>query len=119
MEQQDQTLGSHTSDKEDEDFHTPVDVEAKLAEAQSEEDEMEFGVRARRKNSDQGSRSSVESRSSCPPLRVRLSQYSRNSHIKSDDKKKRTRTYQKSTNGTLRKKVSLWSSFSDEIQRVS
>lgn len=119
MEQEDQAERSHTRDEEHEDFQIQVGEEAKLAEAQSEEDEVGLRViKARWKDSCQGSRSSGESRNSCPRLQVRLSQYeniplySQNSHIRGEGKKKRPRTYQKSTNGKLRKKASLRCSFS-------
>lgn len=119
MEQEDQAERSHTRDEEHEDFQIQVGEEAKLTEAQSEEDEVGLRViKARWKDSCQGSRSSGESRNSCPRLQVRLSQYeniplySQNSHIRGEGKKKRPRTYQKSTNGKLRKKASLRCSFS-------
>lgn len=119
MEQEDQAERSHTRDEEHEDFQIQVGEEAKLAEAQSEEDEVGLRViKARWKDSCQGSRSSGESRNSCPRLQVRLSQYeniplySQNSHIRGEGKKKRPRTYQKSTYGKLRKKASLRCSFS-------
>lgn len=118
LEQADHTTRRHTRDddedeeEEDGDCQVPVEVEAQPAEVQSEEDGVVFGVmRPRRKSSCQGSRSSGGSSASFPPLRVRPSLYEK-SHISSKGKKKRARTYQKSTNGTLRKKVSLWCSFS-------
>lgn len=115
LEQEDQGRQSHTRDEEHKDFQIPVGVEAELAVTQSEneEDEGEFRVmRARRLHSYQESSSSGESHSNrCPPLQVRLSQYEdipqhpQNAHTNSEGKKKRSRTYQKSTNGKLRKKA--------------
>lgn len=117
-EEADQTLRSHASD---EDFLVPVEVEAEPAEAQSEEDDVGFRVmRARRKTSRHGSRSSGESRNSCPPLQMGLSQHEdtpvqcHDSHAGSG--KKRARTHQKSTSRTLRKSVSLCCSFSMRSQ---
>lgn len=120
LEHADHTIRRHTRDdegdddeeEEDGDCQVPVEVGAQPAEVQSEEDGVVLGVmRPRRKSSCQGSRSSGESSASFPPLRVRPSPYE-SSHISSEGKKKRDRTYQKSTNGKLRKKVSLWCSFS-------
>lgn len=118
LEQAEQSGRHHTTDEEDEDFPVPIDLEAEPAEVQSEEDEVRLGVmRARRRKSCQGSRSSGQSPNNWPPLRVRHSQYekipqqSHNSYSRSEGKKTRTRTFQKSTNGTLRKMVSLWCSF--------
>lgn len=126
LEQEDQAERSHTSDGEREDFLIQVGENDKLTEAQSEEDEVGFRVmRASRKDSCLGRRSSGEIRCSFPPFQVRLSQYenipqhSQNSHIRSEGKKKRPRTYEKSTNGKLRKKASLECVFFfNEIQRV-